>query len=236
MNILLFQSAEIEAILPLDDPRAEHLLNVLRRQPGEEFDAGVVDGPKGKGRVEYVGQDGLLVSFSWRQEEAPLWPIDLIVGLSRPQTNRKILQEATSLGVRSMSFVTTERGESSYASSRLWTTEEWRRHLIAGAEQAFSTRLPIVRRGLSLDEACGSLALDARRVALDNYEAELRVGAAVAGAGSLALAVGSERGWTGPERECLRRHGFRLAHLGERVLRTETAVVAAVAIARELLG
>ncbi|HEY1848006.1 MAG TPA: RsmE family RNA methyltransferase, partial [Opitutaceae bacterium] len=48
----------------------------------------------------------------------------------------------------------------------------------------------------------------------------------------LALAFGPERGWSGAERDLLRARGFTLAHLGTRVLRTETAVVAALAIAK----
>jgi RsmE family RNA methyltransferase len=44
------------------------------------------------------------------------------------------------------------------------------------------------------------------------------------------LAVGAERGWSGDEREQLRANGFTLKHLGQRVLRVETAVVAALGI------
>ncbi len=51
-------------------------------------------------------------------------------------------------------------------------------------------------------------------------------------ASPLALAFGPERGWSGPERALLRAAGFELAHLGPRVLRTETAVVAAVSVAK----
>jgi len=49
---------------------------------------------------------------------------------------------------------------------------EWRRHLLAGAAQAFDTRLPDVTHGKSLDEILASLpAATTTRVALDNYEA-----------------------------------------------------------------
>lgn len=229
MNIVLFEPSEIERPLPLRDERAEHVLRVLRRSVGESFDAGIIDGPKGKATVAGVNDESLELRFEWGEAEPPLYPIDLIVGLSRPQTNRKILQEATALGVRSMRFVVTKRGEPSYATSRLWSSGEWRRHLIAGAAQAFSTRLPEARWGIDLDEAVGELKKNIRKVALDNYEGTSRLHESLAGKwGSVALAVGSERGWTGEERECLRSHGFVLAHVGERVLRTETAVVAAV--------
>ena len=228
MNIVLFEAHEIDRPIPRSDPRVEHVLKVLRRKTGDTFDAGLIDGPKGKATVVSVGEDAVRLAFEWGQPERPLYPVDLIVGLSRPQTNRKILHEATSLGVRSMRFVATERGELSYASSRLWTTDEWRRHVVAGAAQAFSTRLPEVGWGLTLDEALARVSPAASRLALDNYEAPRRLTAELRGNAPVALAVGSERGWTGPERDLLRQAGFKVVHLGERVLRTETAVVAAV--------
>ena len=48
----------------------------------------------------------------------------------------------------------------------------------------------------------------------------------------IAIALGPERGWSAAERSLLRAGGFELAHLGARVLRTETAAVAAISIAK----
>jgi 16S rRNA (uracil1498-N3)-methyltransferase len=56
-----------------------------------------------------------------------------------------------------------------------------------------------------------------------------------AGATTVVLAIGSERGWTPTERELFRAQRFTLVHLGPRVLRTETAVVSAVTLARAKL-
>lgn len=230
MNIILFESDEIERPLPMDDERARHLLEVLGRKVGDSFDAGIVNGPKGKGTLKSIENDKLTLEFEWLGEEPSLFPIDLIVGLSRPQTNRKILQEATSLGVRSIHFITTDRGEPSYATSRLWTTGEWRRHLVAGTAQAFTTRIPDISFGKSLFETVEKLDTNSARIALDNYEATGPLVDKLGDNNSFTICVGSERGWTGDERDMLLQNGFRLAHLGERPLRTETAVVAAVSI------
>ena len=53
-------------------------------------------------------KDNLILEFELNETDPPLYPIELIVGLSRPQTNRRILREATSLGVRRLSFVQTD--------------------------------------------------------------------------------------------------------------------------------
>ena len=239
MNIILFERDEIDQRLPLADERAQHILSVLRRVAGDTFDAGIIDGARGKATLLATGTDGLELEFSWSEEEPPLPPIDLVVGLSRPQTSRKILQEATALGVRSMSFVNTERGEASYGKSRLWSTGEWRRHLVAGAAQAFTTRLPKVVFGDDLDQSIGQSPEGALRIVLDNYESPCALAAHLRPPATMdpeiLLCVGSERGWTRAERELFRQSDFLFAHLGTRPLRTETAVIAAIAIAGALM-
>jgi 16S rRNA (uracil1498-N3)-methyltransferase len=234
---MLFEPDEIGRPLPRSDPRALHLLQVLRRSEGGRFDAGVVDGPRGRGTVVTVGPDTLILSFAWGAEPPPLAPITLIIGLPRPQTARDILRDATSLGVAAMHFVATDKGEPSYARSVLWSSGEWRRQLLAGAAQAFDTRLPAVTHGRSLLEVIGALPGDGTRLALDNYEAGSALGRChllndiPAGASPpVVFAIGSERGWSTAERSVLRGSGFTLVDLGARVLRTETAVVAAVAV------
>ncbi|EDY84215.1 conserved hypothetical protein TIGR00046 [Verrucomicrobiia bacterium DG1235] len=239
MNIVLFEACEVEAggSLSMDDERANHVVKVLRRGVGDTFDAGMIDGPKGKARVLGISDEGIELGFEWGVEEPELLAIDLIVGLSRPQTMRKILNEATTLGVRSIRFVVTDRGEPSYAGSKLWSTGEWRRHVVAGVAQAFTTRMPEVSWGMSLEEAMEAVGDVSERLCLDNYEGLMRLGEVRGGARTLpvALTIGSERGWTCRERDLFRARGWTLVGMGERVLRTETAVVAAVSVVREAL-
>jgi RsmE family RNA methyltransferase len=52
----------------------------------------------------------------------------------------------------------------------------------------------------------------------------------------VVLAFGAERGWSAAERALLRESGFTFAHLGERVLRTETACLVAITLIRAKLG
>ena len=243
MNLILFEADEIGHPLARSDPRAGHLLRVLRRREGDTFDAGLINGPRGKGTLTAIGPDALTLAFAWDAAPPPLDPITLIIGLPRPQTARDILRDATSLGVAAMHFVTTDKGEPGYGRSTLWTGNEWRRHLISGAEQAFATRLPEVTHGRSLLEIIGRLPDRAVRVALDHYEASealarCRLPDDTAGVPrpELVLAFGPERGGSNAERAALRGSGFVLAHLGSRVLRTETAVVAAVALVKARLG
>jgi RsmE family RNA methyltransferase len=234
VNLILFELPEASIRLPGRDPRAKHLLDVLRRKPGDTFDAGVINGPRGKGSVLRIEADAVTLTFAWGSAPPPLDPLTLVIGLPRPQTARDILREATALGVGSLHFFRSEKGEASYAQSTLWSSGEWRRHLVAGAEQAFDTRLPEVSFGRTLAEVVVALSGGGTRLALDNYESPGSLSAASVIA-PVTLAFGPERGWSAGERSALRAADFSLVHLGPRVLRSETAVIAAVAVVRAKL-
>lgn len=236
MNLILFEPDELARPLPRDDRRAQHLTAVLRRGPGERFDAGIVNGPRGKATIVATGPEGLTLAFTAEFPPPPPDPIQLVIGLPRPQTARDILRDATTLGAGALHFVRTEKAEPSYATSSLWTSGEWRRHVIAGAEQAFDTRIPEVTVGETLEATLGRFSA-AAGLALDNYEAAAPLSTCEFPATRpLVLALGPERGWSAVDREILRRHAFRLVHLGPRVLRTEAAVLASLTLARARLG
>jgi RsmE family RNA methyltransferase len=240
VNFFLFSPDEIGRPLPRSDPRARHLLEILHRAPGDSFDAGLINGPRGRATLVALLPDSLTLSFSWPADPSSPTPssvLRLIIGLPRPQTARDILRDATALGVDAMLFVVTEKSDRSYAQSSLWTEEEWRRHVQAGAEQAFDTRLPEVTHNMPLAGVLAALPGGDTRLALDNYEAPTPLSRCLpAGDVPLTLALGPERGWSAADRASLRAHGFALAHLGPRVLRTETAVTAALALVKAARG
>lgn len=230
MNIILFEVSEIDSPLSRDDYRAIHIFNVLKRKVGETIDVGIINGTRGKALLKSVNEAEVEFDFEWNEEPAPLLPIDLIVGLPRPQTCRKILQQATSLGVRSISFCRSFLGERSYATSKLWNTNEWERIVRTGVEQAYTTRFPNIQFGLKLADCFEATKSVETRICLDNYESPLGLWTTPFSSSSIVLAIGSERGWTVNELSAFREHGFDLAHLGERPLRTETATVAAISL------
>jgi 16S rRNA (uracil1498-N3)-methyltransferase len=231
LNLILFDRAELPVPLPRTDRRSLHLLETLHRHEGDFFDAGIIDGPRGKGKLVRMSDEALFLEFTWKEELPLNDPFTLIVGLPRPQTARDILREGSALGIQELHFVTTEKGEPNYGQSSLWRNNEWYRQLVLGAEQAFCTRLPRVTFERSLFDVVSNLPTDGvSRIALDNYESDRSLSEIVSLKPSVTLAVGPERGWSAAERDELRRCGFELLHLGPRVLRTETACIAAIAI------
>ena len=229
MNLVLFEPEELGRPLPHADPRARHLREVLRRGVGGTFDAGLVDGDLGTATVTADDAAGLHLDFLATRAPPPLPAVTLVLGLPRPATARDVLRDATTLGVAAIHFVVTERTTASYASSSLWAPAAIREQLKLGAAQAFDTRLPVVTAGRTLSAVLRDDSVPI--AALDNYEATAHLATRPAAAGApVTLVLGPERGFGPDDRAALRAAGATLWHLGPRVLRLETAVVAALSL------
>lgn len=255
VNLILFDKPFETIRLEPGDPRGLHIRKVLRAQVGTKVFVGFVNALRARAVVVALGEDGSvdLQVIATESAPAPL-PIQLLIGLPRPHTAKRILFEAASMGVQAIHFCETERGEPSYAQSSLWTTDQWKECLWLGTEQSFGTHLPNVSMHADLQSALTHLELQDQaerpaardgttsmgtvaRIALDNYEATAPLGEALPlHANRASLAFGPERGWSACERETFRKNGWTLAHLGSHVLRAETACTAAVAAAASHLG
>lgn len=242
MNLVLFEPGPWPRLLPAGDARAVHVRTVLRRGPGEPFEAGVEDGARGWARWSPAegGAGAVRIDFeAVVSAAAPPEPGTLLVGLCRPQTVRKIVREAAAVGVARLVFLPAGRSEPSYARSTLWSGDEVHRLLVEAAGQAGTTRLAACLRVASWAEAVGGIppADGAERLALDVYAAAAPPLAAAGGAArDFVLAVGPERGWDEADRAVLRAAGFAFARLGPRILRTETAAVAGLVLLRRARG
>lgn len=242
MNIVLFDREELAAPLPADDRRARHITGVLGLEPGDRVRAGIIGGPAGWATLAAVATDGSLqLDFAAAEESGrgappPLQPVTLLLGHPRPIVLRRMLRDLSTLGVSRIVVVHTELGEKSYLRSKLWDGDTVRRLLIEGAEQAGATALPRVTKAWRLADAIREAAAGQETVPRVVYDTG-SAGAEGAAAGpGRVIAVGSERGWTERERAVLAEQGFRTATLGARIIRTETAAVAAVTLTLSQLG
>lgn len=247
MNLILFESGELDAPLPKRDERAAHLVKVLRKSCGDTFEAGIIGGALGRGRIEAFEIDGALRIAFEPLEAAPLrHPVRVAVGFPRPIQLRRLLRDLTSLGVAAVDLIGTELGEKSYRDTKLLEDGGARAALIEGAAQSRDTLLPELSTYGSLHSwlRARPWAVGGRQpialVAPDNIRPACAFPALPVrnspDSGECVLAVGSERGWSDGERERLEAAGFVRASMGARALRTETACVAAVVLALEKIG
>jgi RsmE family RNA methyltransferase len=264
MNLVLFEYDELAdpacGTLSRRDRRAVHLLNVLHKKEGDNFDAGFVGGKLGTGTVMEIDSGAIRFSLNLNAAPPPRTPLRLVVGFPRPIQLRRLLRDCASLGLETVDLAGTDLGEKSYRDTKLLSDGGARAALLEGAAQARDTRLPELAVYPSLAAwlsarpwVCGTEAPGCERADAPARPADARSGLSLVAAdnvrpdGSFAdletpaglravLAVGPERGWSGRERELLETAGFRRLSLGSRALRTETACTAAVVLLMEKLG
>lgn len=235
MNIILFSSLEPMNDLPMKDHRARHIKKILHLGVGDTFQAGVVNKSKGLATITKMDEKGISFTYEVEDEQASkLYPVTLIVAQVRPISMRRILREAVSLGVGSLILCTTDTAEKSYAQANLYTSGEYKSILLDGAMQSGQSGVSSVQFASSLKEAIGLLPPDAKRIVLDNVWDGIPLSMLQLEENQPAvLAIGGERGFSDRERTLFREHAFQFASLGKRILRTETACSAGIAI---LLG
>ena len=238
MNICLFDQSEISKPLSFDDKRGEHLLKVLHKKAGEAFTAGIIGGASGSAAITKIDQAARLIFFDFTAggDGKPLNPLKLIVGFPRPIQLRRLLRDVAALGMSELHLTGTELGEKSYMQSDLAQPEKAGELLLEGSVQAGSTHVPEVFVHKTLSETLqhmGALrqAQGPQLLCLDNINPVCALGEVHFSKDQPVIAaIGSERGWTDRERRLLEEFGFIRCGMGERIMRTETAVTVAGAI------
>jgi RsmE family RNA methyltransferase len=235
MNIILIEKQEIQgARVLLVDRRAKHLVKVLQVQPGDTVRIGIIDGPKGCGKVmalavRFPFQVELEVEFAADMPEKPA--IDLLLALPRPIMLRRIFSQAAALGVGTIFIINAQRVEKSFWSATLLQEEEYRLHLLQGLEQAVDTRVPEVFvydrfKPFVEDVLPGRIkGYSHLLIAHPNSPNTLKT-VMMERPERVLLAVGPEGGWIDYEIDRFAECGFTAFSMGERILKVDTAVVA----------
>jgi len=230
MNIILFEAQEIEKPITVKDRRIQHLKKVIKIPPKELFDAGIIQQTIGKAYYEPINNNEVKIIYQPSLENpSQLWPISIILGIIRPVNIQRIMRDLCTLGVNQIHLVKTEKSEKSYLHSRAYQLERIHQYLIEGAEQAFSPFIPEVFIHQTLKEALFKVKAN-QKFAFDNYDFKTAWGKVKCKLTSTSLALGPERGWSNHERDLLEEHNYNLCSLGNRILRTETAALAAVTV------
>src|SRR4249919_616931 len=230
-------SSGLELALP--ENAAAHLSRVLRLAVGDECVLFNGDGTDYAARITSMGKRELRVTVASGREvdnESPL-AITLLQGIARGEKMDLILQKATELGVNAIAPLWSQRSEvkldEARAEKRL---AHWRGVVTSACEQCGRARVPGVAAPVSLSVALGALPAGGLRLILDP-EGELALRTlSVGDEAGIVLAVGPEGGWSPADREQLRAAGFQGLKLGPRILRTETAGLAAIAALQSRLG
>lgn len=225
--------------IPLPTQAAEHVARVLRMNAGDALTVFNGDGYDYAATLVSVGKRDVIVRVGDREEVANESPLQLTLaqGVARGEKMDLIVQKATELGVACIVPLFTERSEvkldSARAEKRL---QHWRAVTASACEQSGRVRLPEVMPAQTLQTWLENLASDgAQRLALLPEGTQRARNMRFTKSGGL-LVVGPEGGLGDRDVAALREAGFQGLQLGPRILRTETAGLAALAALQALHG
>lgn len=234
-----------EATATIVGGQAEHLARVLRAQPGMEAD--VVAG----GRVFHaevaavtLAGDSSEVRFNLAAElqADPALPVTFVLAVYKFDRMEWAIEKATELGVAAIAPVIARRSEKHLAQSSMKRVERWRRIAHEAAQQSRRSDVPVIHDPVSLADYVKA-ASSATRIVLAEQERttslraalEEAVSAAGAEMPALVFAIGPEGGWAPEEEALFDANGWRAVSLGPRILRAETAAIAALSVAAAML-
>ncbi|HEX8924573.1 MAG TPA: RsmE family RNA methyltransferase [Terriglobales bacterium] len=236
-----------EGTATLIGSQAEHLIRVLRIQEGTEADvvaggrvfhsvvAGISNGGAG-------GDAEVRFNLLAEVESEAAMPVTLVMSIFKFDHMEWAIEKATELGAASIVPVIARRTDKHLAQAAMKRAERWRRIAHEASQQSRRSDVPLIADPMKLAERVKS-ASNVQRVVLAEQErgTTLRrfLDVAVADAGAempeLEIAIGPEGGWAPEEAALFDVNGWRAVSLGPRILRAETAAIAALAVVGSML-
>jgi len=232
-----------EATAVITGSQAEHMARVLRAQPGLEADV-VAGGHVFHAEVAAVSLVEIRFNLIAEVQADPALPVTLVVSVYKFDRMEWAIEKATELGVASIAPVIARRTEKHLAQAADKRVERWRRIAQEAAQQSRRSDVPLIHApaplaeriraasaspGQSSDSTYIVLAEQERTTTLRNALDEA-IAQAQAEMPTLEIAIGPEGGWAPDEEALFDANGWRAASLGPRILRAETAAIAALAV------
>ena len=217
---------------------AAHIARVLRLRVDDPLT--LFDGSGGEyaARIEQVRRDDVLVVVDEHltvERESPL-SLTLAQGAARGERMDWIIQKATELGVHRIVPVLTERSvvrlDSKQAERKL---QHWQSIAVAACEQSGRNRIPVVAAPVGLQEFLQSVVPGEMRVLL-SPTGTIGIRDLVPSGTGMTVLIGPEGGLSEDEQASAIAAGFQAVRLGPRILRTETAAIAALTIIQRDFG
>ena len=224
----------------------KHIRSVLRRMPGDALELSDGVGVDYDVTIEAVEKDSIttkIVCAKPNKTEPPVH-ITLFQGVAKADKMEYIIQKCIELGVKRIVPVLTARTVVKFDSARdaAAKTSRWQRIALEAAKQCDRGIVPVVEEPTRFDEAlklaegCDLKLLPYEEEAAGNLHQQLSKQSLAEGAKRIAIFIGPEGGFAAAEVEKAVKAGFKSVTLGPRILRTETAGFAVMAIVMYELG
>ena len=231
------QTLTPNSTIALDAEAAHHVARVLRMQAGDELILFNGDGDEYRAAITNIDKRSVQVALGAcdaSERESPL-AIHLGIAISKGERMDWVIQKATELGVAQITPLQTERVEVRLSGEREEKkSAHWRAIAISACEQCARNRIPALNAPQPLVAWLDNVVADAKFVL--HHRSEITLGSHAAKPKSVALLIGPEGGLSEMEIALAAKKNFAPLRLGPRVLRTETAPLAALSILQFLWG
>ena len=214
----------------LTGDQAAHLARVLRAEAGQIYDL-VAGGFLHRAEIATVAP--ALVTFTLHEElEADTaLPLHLLLAIFKFDHFEWAVEKATELGVDRLTPILARRTEKHLVQAAAKRVERWRRIALEASKQSRRTSIPDVADPVPLKSALTAETAPTRILLSELEQATPLQAALPSDFAHVALAIGPEGGWTPEEMDLFAAHTWQPVTLGPRILRAETAAIAAIAIA-----
>jgi 16S rRNA (uracil1498-N3)-methyltransferase len=227
------------ALYELPESAAGHAMRVLRLDVGDVVT--LFDGTGGEHRATIVsasrrGATVRLQGFDPVEREAP-FATRLVMAVIAADPMDFTVRKSVELGVGAVQPVVAARSQGSLGSDRMERrVAHWRAIAVAACEQCGRNRVPQIEAPVQFATWLAEFEGESGMAAMLDPGATRALASVAAGAPPTHLLVGPEGGFTDDERALAVRHGILPVHLGRRVLRAETAALAALATLNAIAG
>lgn len=227
---------KLATLMSLDEKASHHLATVLRAKVGEPVTLFNGEGGEYAAVIRQIAKKSIsleVLAFQAREAESPL-QLQLAQGVARGEKMDFIVQKAVELGVSCIVPLLTERSNVRLDAERAEKKRQhWQAVVVSACEQSGRNRIPIVQPIISLIDWLPQVQAARRLILSPQGEAALEPLSIDA---SAVLLVGPEGGLSQKEESLARQQGFASLQLGPRILRTETAALAALAVLQARFG
>jgi 16S rRNA (uracil1498-N3)-methyltransferase len=224
------------ATASLTGDQAAHLARVLRAQPGQIFDV-VANGFLHRAEIVTVSDREVIFALHEELEADAALPVHLLLAVFKFDHLEWGIEKATELGVARITPVIARRTEKHLALAAAKRVERWRKIVREASQQSRRSDVAEVDAPQTLKAAL-ALVTAPRKLLLSETEQSHTIAAALQPTDQpqdTALAIGPEGGWTADEMQLFTGHAWQHVTLGPRILRAETAAIAALSICSAFL-
>ncbi|HXC94776.1 MAG TPA: 16S rRNA (uracil(1498)-N(3))-methyltransferase [Edaphobacter sp.] len=221
----------------LTGDQAAHLARVLRATPGQIYDI-VAHGFLHRAEITEVSEAQVLFRLHEELESDAALPLHLLLAVFKFDHMEWAIEKATELGIARITPILARRTEKHLAQSALKRSERWRRIALEASKQSRRTDIPEIADPIPLKQALEQ-EKSSTRILLSETEQNTTLTEALEKSGQTktthTIAIGPEGGWTPEEIFLFTEHTWQPVTLGPRILRAETAAIAAIAITSTFL-